>query len=196
MHIRTISALVCILALLPLSARADDTDNKAETEAVLASFRKYNDAMMALDEKPMAELQYTTNEGQERISAAMIQNDLAVARLKLAAQEKFAGEAGKRVGKAIGDISNDDLAHARVDFKGNMARISGIGGDGIVMIKDKDAWKFDLSGLGELDEQQIQRQIANHRARAARTDALTEEIKAGKYESIEELVAEIPRRMN
>lgn len=187
------ASMTLLMCLTAANARADDPAAAAaaatdDAQAVLAAFRAYNDAMMRLDEQGMSGHNHVVTERDRRFSDAMVSVDLAIARLKLAAQERFGDDSASLVGKAAGDLSNDDLATATPVIEGDRATILSV-----AMIKVDGAWKFDL-GINDAPDEQVNAAIASLNTRASRAKALLEDLNAGKFKTLQDLLAAIRQR--
>ncbi|MCS7033956.1 MAG: hypothetical protein NZ561_08165 [Phycisphaerae bacterium] len=193
---RLLLHLVAVLLLTGLPASADPpaTQPQAdEREAILEVFRNYNNAMMRLDEQGMDRNNHITTGRERKFANAALETDMIVARLKLAAKERFGEDAAPQVGRALGDIGNEDLADAEVQIMGNRAAVRPAGASAArVMIKVNDVWKFDLN-LGRATDEQVDQAIEQMRQRNLRTAALLDDLNAGKFQTLEELLAAIAR---
>lgn len=199
---RPVSSVLALAALLlavvtaPTAARADD----AEAAAVLEAFRSYNNAMMALKPEEMSKLQHAVTDEEKSVSAAAVETDLAVARLKLAALEAYGDGADRKIGQAVGDISNDDLHLAKVTVTGERAVVSFAaeapagGGGSLPMIKVNGQWKFDMTQPAAV-QPQLAAAAERYLQRAKATDQVTAAIKASKFETLDEAIAEIRRSL-
>jgi hypothetical protein len=184
------TTLVLVLAMV-VTGRAQPATQPAggEEKAVLDAFRSYNDAMMALDSEGMTSRQHAVSDAEKNLSDAMVAGDLSVAKLKLAAEKAFGAEARSAVGRALGDISNDDLTGATAAIEGNRAVVSIPGSGSLPMAKVDGKWKFDMT-QPEGAQAQLLATAERYRARASQIDALTAGIGASKFETVDELIAE------
>lgn len=174
---------VVALAQAPATAPAD-----ADTQAVLDTFRRYNDAMMRQDAAAMITHNLVGSPREQSLAEAMVAGDIAVARLKTAAQEAFGGDAAERVGRAVGDVSNKDLETAVVRIDGDRARVT-LGEAGGIQLQRKDGrWHFDMGAANATDDQ-VAQVVGNFRKRTERFEALAGRVKAGELKSLEETVA-------
>jgi hypothetical protein len=184
----------------PAAAAGDDHTNTPEGQAALQAFRDYNDAMMAGDEAKMLELQHAMTDAEKKYGAAMVAGDLAVGKLKNAAAEKYGGaSASKAVGRAINDISNDELHAAIVSVGGDTAFIRfkegspAAGATPIKMRRAEGKWKFDMTQPQGVQER-LTEAAGQLSGRAKAIDEVTAAVKSSSFESIDELVSEIKKK--
>lgn len=194
------AAMVLAAVLIAGVGRAAAGEDDPEAKAVLDGFRNYNIAMMALEPEKMAALQHAVTDAEKQVAAAAVQADLAVARLKKAAAEAYGAEAERKVGLAVGDISNDDLHHAKVTVTGDRAVVSFAmdapagGGGSLPMIKVDGQWKFNMTQPQEA-QPQLAAAAERYLERVKATDAVTASIKSAKFETLDEAIAEIRRSL-
>jgi hypothetical protein len=179
--------LLCACALLVNFVRAEEpaTAPSGETAAVLESFKAYNEAMLKGDSAGMLKYNHTATDAVRPMAEAMVAGDVAVGRLLNAVEKAFGADSAKRVGEAVGDIGNDDLAEAKVEIKGDQARVM-IGDMGSQRMRKVDGvWKFDLSGA---TEKQIQESTAALNKRAEGMTAIAEKVASGGIKSFDDLI--------
>lgn len=182
-----LTILLCACALLVNLVRAEEpaTAPSGETAAVLESFKAYNEAMLKGDSAGMLKYNHVSSDTVKPMAEAMVAGDIAVGKLLNAVEKAFGADSAKRVGDAVGDIGNDDLAHAKVEIKGDQARVM-IGDMGSQRMRKVDGvWKFDLSGA---TEKQAQDTTAALNKRAAGMTAIAEKVASGEIKSFDDLI--------
>ncbi|HRK32384.1 MAG TPA: hypothetical protein PLD59_15070 [Tepidisphaeraceae bacterium] len=188
-----IVARFLVVALLATVARADTPATAPSTgdAAIMQTFRDYNAAMAVGDEPTMLSLQHAVSDDQKAIAKAMTGNDLSVGKLKAAVEGKFGADAAKQVAKAVGDVGNDDLEHAKINLKGNKAMIA-IGGGGIPMINVDGKWLFDMTEASIAPTpERTQALITTYEGRAKNFNIITAGVKDGKFDDIAQVIEEL-----
>lgn len=156
-----------------------------------------NEAMRAFDEKAMVALQHTANDDQKRYARASAASDAHVARLLAAVEEKFGKPAVAKVQDAIHDISDADLAAAEEKIDGIKATLTGAADKFTFHYVLVDGnWKIDLPTTFKDLQLPMQFMIDDAYRRGNWAKVAAQDVSAGSYKSLDELLAAIEKRFD
>lgn len=189
LFICALAMVVCRVSLAQPADKSQPTDATPEQrDEVLSCFRQYNDAMMKGDIDGMVAEQYAPTDAHKKLARAVAEADAAVGKLKKAADAKFGEGSAAKVGKAVGDISNDDLKDAKVQMLGDQAVMTiGGGPGGGRMVKIDGKWLLIMVGPN-ITPEQLAEQTAGMQQRAATIGGTVEAVEAGKYATLDDLI--------
>jgi hypothetical protein len=159
---------------------------QAGSDEIKAALKAYNAAMAAEDVDGMLAHVHGTTESGQRIAKAITRTDTQVSKLLKAARDKFGADAAAKLGKAVGDVSNEDIDSGTVAIDGDQATVRHGQGGGIALIRAADGkWKINADSLGGANPDAV---IQSFSATGNRAKVIAQEVAADKFKSIDEVI--------
>lgn len=201
MHFRFASIVAICLTVCLSGARAQPASTAPASTApastapaghdAKAALKAYNAAMRAGDIEAMVALQHTTADDQARFAKTIARADAHVAKLLVAAQERFGGDAQVRVGQAIHDASDADIDAAAIELDGERVNIHFHSGGSAPMRQVNGKWKCDTGSLLGEFKNNVEAGIDHFSKRGNFAKVTAQDIAAGKYKTLDELLDRI-----
>jgi hypothetical protein len=179
--------LICV-SVSSAKLRTTTRPSTQDVESVKAGLHTYNKHMLAGDAKAMIADQHAATENGERLAAATADSDAAVGRLERLVQRKWGDEPRNWVAATIGDATDEVADGADVLITGDKASVHFKSGGGGPMIKMDGKWMIDADAQAE-ESGDIDTTCENLKKRAATARQAITDIRAGKYSTVDELVA-------
>jgi hypothetical protein len=185
MKLKAVVTIVSVMAVVWVVRAAE------EASTPKGSLKAFARATREADRQKLRSFLYPADETEARMADAMADATAALARLRLAAIERF-GEASARV--LNGGVPSEDeirlMDAATEKIDGDRATVSMKGGPRsgqMQLVRVEGMWKIAVGqGMAGKTPQQIEGAIATLQKTARIVGEITEEVTAGKYKSARE----------
>lgn len=161
-------------------------------QSPVETYIHYTEFARKADAKAMLNYYKFDNEGEKKVAEQLIAADITLARLAQATFSKFGEAAMVKEQQAIGDARPEGMTSKVVTAEGiAIANLSDVAGNPVVsMISSDRRWKIFLSPLIKFWETP-DKLLAEVNRQKSKAEQLTENLNAGKYKTIEDLLAAI-----
>jgi len=182
-------------AVEPVDSGAPAT-RPADASPVDAMLR-YNAAMRAGDTQGIIDSYHTTTPEEARYVRLIADAETHIGRLLTESARRFGEPAAKKVGKAIGDLGDDDARRAKVTTDGDTAQLVFDDPDfPLNLIRIDGVWKYDFrKWLGAESGLPTQIWVEGAMRTGHLAKVLAQDVAIGKFKTVDELIAEIEREL-
>ena len=191
----TIVAL-CAIALSRARAGAEPGTSAPTTapgETPKAALLAYNAAMRAGDADGIVALHHATSDAERRVARAIAASEVEVGKLLSAARAKFGDAGAAAVGRAIGDVSDDDIRAAAETITGDRAVLRFRQGGAAPLVRADGEWKASVADVIRAGGGDAQQATDHFTRRGAFARGLAQDITAGKVKTADDAVARVER---